>query len=343
MNTPEEDQFVPIYSAANSFDAHVLKSKLLAADIECRVDNDGLQGIQGEVPFGITTSPQVWVRQIDVDAAWSLLGTTQKADLSTDGCNDDSGLDHPDSEENQDRIPETRSLREWAVVAILLAVCAFTAWGLFKSEQDSAASDFRWEAYRAMDRGELEVALRHFSKAIETNPSDGSLYGDRGYIHHRLRKYKEAIQDYSQALETGPDEYKIIYLFNRAASYQESGEYSNAKLDYESVLKRKPDDVECRNALAWLLATCPDETLRDGLASLAHGRKCLDDTDEPGWHLLDTLAVAQAECGRFEEAVKTQLRVVELAPIEEKDSCRQTLDSYRKGVPYRMQEPDSDL
>ena len=343
MNTPEDDQFVPIYSAASSFEGHVLKSKLLAADIDCRVDNDGLQGIQGEVPFGITTSPQVWVRRNDVDAARSLLGSTQESELEADGVGDGSEVEQPKPDEVQEEIRETRSLRECTVIAVLFAVCAFTAWGIIKSERDTAASGYRWEAYRAMDRGELGVALREFTKAIETNSSDGSLYGDRGYIHHKLRKYPEAIEDYSQAIEIGPDEHRVIYFFNRGVSYQESGDYSKAKLDYEFALKLQPDDVECRNTLAWILATSPDETLRDGPASLALAQKCLDGTDEPKWYLLDTLAAAQAECGRFEDAVKTQTKVVELAPSEEKDECRQTLNLYREGTPYRIQEPVSDL
>jgi tetratricopeptide (TPR) repeat protein len=53
---------------------------------------------------------------------------------------------------------------------------------------------------------------------------------------------------------------------------------------------------------------------------------------EPGH--LDTLAVALAAAGQFEEAAKYQRQAVELAPEAEKADYRSRLELYEAGKPY---------
>lgn len=349
MTTPGDDEFISIYSAGSSFEAHVLKSKLLAADIECCVDNDGLQGIQGEIPFGITTSPRIWVSRKNAEAAKDLLNVADADSETLDETFDDEpdldepDLDQPESDDVSKKLGESRFRREWIVIAVLVAICAFTVWGIIQSDRESLVAGFRWEGYRATDRGEFDVALQEFTKAIETTPSDGSLYGERGYIYSKLKMYAEAVEDYSRAIEIGVGPHEADFLFSRAVCRQICGDYENARQDYESALILVPDDVEIRNALAWILAACPEDAVRDGRAAVDHAQKCVTASDEPEWYLIDTLAAAHAECGDFEEAVKTQARVVELAPSTEKDRSRKALELYQEDTPYRFQAPDFDL
>lgn len=60
------------------------------------------------------------------------------------------------------------------------------------------------------------------------------------------------------------------------------------------------------NNLAWLLATCPDATLRDGKRALAILQPVMDQSAQ----MLDTLAAAQAETGNFAEAIALQRRAI---------------------------------
>ena len=70
------------------------------------------------------------------------------------------------------------------------------------------------------------------------------------------------------------------------------------------------------NALATLLATWPEENLRDGKAALAYAQKALalasaSDVSTPyRAALLQTFASACARCGRFQEAVEQQKGVI---------------------------------
>jgi tetratricopeptide (TPR) repeat protein len=64
-----------------------------------------------------------------------------------------------------------------------------------------------------------------------------------------------------------------------------------------------PDKLEYQNDFAYLLATLPDDSLRDGKRALEIARAIVaKNPEDPAY--LDTLAAAHAETGNFEEAVQ---------------------------------------
>lgn len=91
------------------------------------------------------------------------------------------------------------------------------------------------------------------------------------------------------------------------------------------------------NDLAWLLATSADPLLRDARQSVRFGQKAAELTDflDPG--ILDTLAAAYANAGRFELAEETAGRAASRAERLGLDSSRMRarLARYRSGLPYR--------
>jgi Zn-dependent protease with chaperone function len=87
--------------------------------------------------------------------------------------------------------------------------------------------------------------------------------------------------------------------------------YAAVREAYETSLALKPDNPAVLNNLAWLLATCEDERLRDParalvLAQLAAGL-------EASAFILDTLAECYFVNGRYPEAVETARRALALA------------------------------
>lgn len=336
---------VAVYSAADSVEAHILRSKLLAAGIHCRIDNDGFDGVKGAVPFGPTTSPRIWVSHSDAAEAREMIERHQKPvanqpdSIETDAMESDGvgPSDHTDA--SLGRI--LRSPRELIVLAVICFVVVFTIWAIIHSERQNTAAEFAWEGYMAIKRGEFEEALLQCSKAIELTPSDATLFINRGYANQRLGRDEDAIQDYSLALEFGWDADHSEVLFSRGVCNEWTGRYANALRDFEQVLELNSGNLEARNAVAWLLAACPNDDVRNGKTALAHARRICDESAVTPWYFLDTLAAAHAECGEFEKAAEIQSLVIEMAPIYEKDRCGEALTKYRNQEPVRIESPQT--
>src|SRR5262249_1140316 len=115
----------------------------------------------------------------------------------------------------------------------------------------------------------------------------------------------------------------------------ERKEWQAALENFEAALRAAPDNPFACNNLAWMLATCPDEKLRDGLRAVALARQACQATEEKHAFCLGTLAAALAETGAFAAATCRQEQGPELYPEEEKPAGQARLELYRAGQPYR--------
>jgi len=141
-------------------------------------------------------------------------------------------------------------------------------------------------------------------------------------------------------------ERKIFALNDVALAHVRKGEYVPARGVYEEAIRIKPapEDVATSKArrwvqtnLAWLLATCPEDAVRDGSRAVALAEEVVASTPKDVAYL-DTLAAAYAEAGRFDEAVKTEQAA--LAPMKKGNTLR---DEYREHLKsYKDKKPWSD-
>ncbi len=101
----------------------------------------------------------------------------------------------------------------------------------------------------------------------------------------------------------------------------------------------RPDDVALLNDTAWVLATNPNASIRNGAEAveLAERAVQLSDGREPA--VLGTLAAAYAETGRFPEAVQTARKALDLARQQNNQSLaesnRAKIPLYEAGTPFR--------
>jgi serine/threonine-protein kinase len=96
-----------------------------------------------------------------------------------------------------------------------------------------------------------------------------------------------------------------------------------------------------RNDYAWMLATAPEDDLRDGPTALRVIRSAIEELGEDDPAYMDTLAAALAENGEFAEAVRVQQKAVAglsaaLAPAPVVAGAQSRLDGYRLGKPARQ-------
>ncbi len=119
----------------------------------------------------------------------------------------------------------------------------------------------------------------------------------------------------------------------------ESGQVPAVLDGYRRLLRTLPDDLGLLNDTAWVLATSPDAALRNGTDSIAFAERAVELSKGRDPRLLDTLAAAYAEAGRFTDAVTTAHKALDLAtkqnaPALEK-SLQAELSQYEAGRPFR--------
>ena len=125
----------------------------------------------------------------------------------------------------------------------------------------------------------------------------------------------------------------VAKLYYNQGRHAEAIEHFRGLVEsYETSVAREQDPA-AYNALAWLLVTCPEASIRDGRKAVDFASRAWEES--PTWGHADTLAAAYAEASDFDSAVLWEERAMELAPVQNKTGCRKRLDSYLARRRYR--------
>ena len=193
-----------------------------------------------------------------------------------------------------------------------------------------------------VQRGTLYKSLKEYDKAIEDytaairlDPKFSAPYFNRGNAYKSQKQLDKAVADYSEVVRLDPS--FSAAFFNRANVHQARKEYAQAAADFAEVIRLDPQDADARSNLAWLLATCPDDKVRDGKKALELATKSCEMTKWQSAYFLSVLAAAQAETGNFDQATLWQKRALESARYEklEGEKARQRLKQFAEHKPYR--------
>ena len=220
---------------------------------------------------------------------------------------------------------------------------------VFKNQIDKALADYG-EAIRLSPKftmayfnrgnlwqavGKLDKAIADYGEAIKSDPREFRSYCNRGILLQTLGKFDQALADFDAFVQLAPRNF--LGYANRGRVWEVKGEYNKAIADYETAIKINPNHARSFNSIAWMLATCLDQTGRNGKRAVEMATKACELS---GWRdkgYLDTLAASHAEAGNFAEAVKWQSKAMELASEKEKVSYRSRLDLYKAGKPYHVE------
>jgi protein O-mannosyl-transferase len=182
----------------------------------------------------------------------------------------------------------------------------------------------------------LDEAAAHFQKVIQLNPDSANAHGNLANVLVGQGKLDEAIGEYQRTLELEPNSAQAHYKLGLGLQTQRN--FQAAINEYRKTLNLDPRHLPARLGLAWLLATSPEEGLRDGgkAVTLAETAKAFAAIESP--QLLDTLAAAYAEAGRFDKAVETAKRALNLSATQNNQPLTDTIQSrltlYEAHAPY---------
>jgi len=121
------------------------------------------------------------------------------------------------------------------------------------------------------------------------------------------------------------------------------GSIKEAMVHYETAMTLAPEDPHSRINIAWVLATAPDASIRDGIKAVEFAQQAVELSGGRDPKFLRTLAAAYAASGRFSEAITTAKQAILMARMQGKSGFANVLDEdvglYREHVPLRAVKP----
>ncbi|MBN2561207.1 MAG: tetratricopeptide repeat protein [Phycisphaerae bacterium] len=187
-------------------------------------------------------------------------------------------------------------------------------------------------------QGRPADAVQQYSEAVRVDPDNALAHKGLGLALGMERKFDEAIKHFTEALRLKPEDWNARFL--RGNMLEAKKLVREAVAEYKAALEVSPEQPQVANSLAWILATHPEEEVRNAEDAVKFAELACKGTDygDPG--TLDTLAAAYAAAGRFEEAVATARKALALlsGPRGEQLSkeIQERLELYEAGRAYHV-------
>ncbi|MGP8021123.1 MAG: tetratricopeptide repeat protein, partial [Limisphaerales bacterium] len=184
-------------------------------------------------------------------------------------------------------------------------------------------------------QGRPEEAIAQVQKALEINPNYAEVHNNLGVVFTQQGRREEAISQFQKALTIEPDYAEAHYNLGNALFQQ--GNVEEAIAQFQKALEIKPDYVAVQNNMAWVLATCPQASLRNGIEAVKLAERANQLTGGQNPVILCTLAASYAEAGRSAEAIETAQHALQLATVQSNtaliESLQSQIKSYQAGIP----------
>ena len=225
---------------------------------------------------------------------------------------------------------------------------------------------------------DFEKAIADIALLLNSDPENSMFLRQIAILFNANDEPSKAIKIYERLLKKDPQgswenkgtAEKIGIMQRRAASLRglgdahlSTGEHGKAVKDFQEALElgvqiqglEVEEDVEepsrlddgVLNNLAWVLATSPNDDVRDGKLAIEYATQAAELTEFKEAHILSTLASGYAEVGDFKNAVKYIKDAIELNKVAgeeavdktrtdaQRESLGKEFESYKQKKPWR--------
>src|SRR5437870_1571675 len=221
-----------------------------------------------------------------------------------------------------------------------------------------------------LGKGEVDEAILYCDKAVAKQPNDPDAQVALANALLQKKRIDDAIVHYQKAVAIRPDYFLARYGLGHALlekgqldgaiehfraallirpgnpgchtilaiALDESGHSVEAIQHYQRALEISPQSVSALNNLAWLLATCPDASLRNGARAIQLAQQADQFSGGTNAVVLRTLAAGYAEAGQFGKAIESGRAATRAAQMQGDNSLAGELEQqialYELGLPY---------
>lgn len=186
-------------------------------------------------------------------------------------------------------------------------------------------------------QGDFEQAQKHLEKAVELNPKYVQAHVNLANVRWRLGEPEAAEQSFLEALRL--DSQNAAAHANLGVLLLAKGKADLAIQHWRNCLRVDPDHKGALNNLAWLGATSPKNSHRNGAEAVRLAEHMCSVYAPPTPTMLDTLAAAYAENEAFEQAIKIIRQALEMPEMSDQNLRAlfvQRLQTYQAGKPLRQ-------
>ena len=223
-------------------------------------------------------------------------------------------------------------------------------------------------------KGSTDSAILCFRRGLELNPRSSEAYNNLGEAYSKNHAYDLANDSYHKAIAIKPG--SSVYHWNLAvallrqdklgdsreelqttlrldpAPYDRNSQYGwilhlkgqdeEALPLLREALKGNPDHVPSLLRLAWILATSPVESIRNGKEALALAEKAKRLMGPLAPYDLNVLAAVYAEAGQYNAAQNLIQEAIDRTPSASEAAVlvfRERLKCYQSHLPFRDHKP----
>ena len=165
--------------------------------------------------------------------------------------------------------------------------------------------------YDLLQKGQVNEPIAHFQIALEIQPDNPVAHNALGDCLLQIGRVDEAIVHYQKAVELQPN-FGMAYN-GLGCAFRQKAMVASAVACFQKAIELQPQFITAQIELAWMLATWPDPSVRNGGRAVALAGQANQLSKDKDPLILRTLAATYAEAGRFPEAVVTAKQALALA------------------------------